>query len=74
MHNIEIRNEMRKAGVFGYEVASELKVSETSFSRALSRSELNDDKKAHIIKIIKTMNEQKIMLSRAYPKNQHVFH
>ena len=40
MYNVEIRNAIKKAGLFGYELAAALGVSETSFSRNLARKEL----------------------------------
>lgn len=59
MFNIDIRNAMKQAGFFSYEVASALGVSETSFSRTLSRAELSNDKKEHIFRTIEKMYEYK---------------
>ena len=50
MYNVEIRNAIRKAGLFGYELAAALGVAETSFSRKLARKELPNDQKQHILK------------------------
>ena len=47
MYNVEIRNAIKKAGLFGYELAAALGVSETSFSRKLASKELPIDQKKH---------------------------
>ena len=59
MYNVEIRNAIKKAGLFGYELAAALGVSETSFSRKLARKELPIDQKEHILKTIDRMVEQR---------------
>ena len=43
MYNVEIRNAIKKAGLFGYELAAAPGGSETSFSRKLARKELPND-------------------------------
>ena len=59
MFNLDVRNRIKLAGFFSYEVAAALGVAETSFSRSLSRAELSDDKKAHIFKTIEKMVERR---------------
>ena len=59
MYNVEIRNAIRKAGLFGYELAAALGVAETSFSRKLARKELPNDQKQHILKTIDRMVERR---------------
>ncbi len=61
MHNLEIRNAIKKAGLFGYELAAALGVSETSFSRKLARKELPSDQKDHILRTIDRMVERRQM-------------
>lgn len=61
MYNVEIRNAIRKAGLFGYELAAALGVSETSFSRKLARKELPNDQKQHILKTIDRVVERRQM-------------
>ena len=51
MNNLEIRTAIRKARVYGYEVASALKMSETNFSRKL-RKELPPEEKERILEAI----------------------
>ena len=51
MNNTEIRTAIRKARLFGYEVAAELGISETSFSRKL-RNEIPQDEKERILAAI----------------------
>ena len=52
MFNIEIREKIKRAGVYGYEVAAAYGVSETSFSRMLSRSELTEEQKEGVLNAI----------------------
>ena len=59
MFNLDVRNRIKLAGFFSYEVAAALGVAETSFSRSLSRAELSDDKKEHIFKTIEKMVERR---------------
>ena len=59
MFNIDIRNAIKNAGLFGYEVAAALRISETSFSRAISRSELTDSRKEQIFKAIEEISKDK---------------
>lgn len=51
MHNIDIRIAIKKANVYGYQVAAILGISETSFSRKL-RKELSDDEKKQVFDAI----------------------
>ncbi len=57
MFNVDVRNAMKRAGFYGYEVAAFLGVSETSFSRSLSRKELPSEQKDHIFRTIEKMAE-----------------
>ena len=57
MYNIDVRSAMRQAGFYGYEVAATLGVSETYFSRQLSRGELSPEKKENIMRAIMKMCE-----------------
>lgn len=56
MKNVEIRNEAREAGVKLWQVAEQLGMSDSAFSRCL-RHELPDPKKAQIRKIIREMSD-----------------
>lgn len=47
MHNIDIRNEIRNAGLFHWQVAEQMKVSECTFCRILRR-ELPPEKKEDV--------------------------
>lgn len=51
MNNIDIREAIKRARLFSYEVASELGISETSFSRKLRR-ELSQEEKMRILEAI----------------------
>ena len=62
MYNVEIRNAIKKAGLFGYELAAALGVSESSFSRKLARKELPNDQKQHVAElpaVAKVIEEEK---------------
>ena len=48
MYNIDIRDAIKKAGFKNYEIASTIGMSETSFSRLISRSELVEEVKTRI--------------------------
>lgn len=52
MHNIEIRQALKSARVFGYEIAAGLGITESSFSRKLARQEMTAAEKEKIYKII----------------------
>lgn len=52
MFNVEIRNAMKKARVFGYEVAAALGMNESAFSRKLARRELSIDERDKILAAI----------------------
>ena len=51
MNNIDIRNAIKKARLYGYEVAAELGISESSFSRKL-RTELSPEEKTRVLAAI----------------------
>ena len=54
MKNVDIRNEVREAGIKLWQVAEQLGMSDSAFSRRL-RHELPDSKKEQIRKIIREM-------------------
>ncbi|MBQ9214442.1 MAG: hypothetical protein IJ150_10965 [Bacteroidales bacterium] len=53
MHNLEIRQALKSARIFGYEVAASLGITESSFSKRLTRRELTTQEKERIYQIIK---------------------
>ena len=58
MFNIEVRNAIKKARLYSYEVAAALSVSETSFSRKLSRQELPEDEKKQVLDAIARLSKE----------------
>ena len=52
MHNIEIRKALKSARIFGYEVAANLGITESTFSKRLTRRELTSKEKEKIYLII----------------------
>lgn len=52
MFNLEVRTAMKKARLFGYEVAAELGITESSFSRKLVRCEMSQEEKAKVLAAI----------------------
>lgn len=52
MFNHDVRIAIKAAGLFGYEVAAALGISETSFSRKIARGELPDAEKRKIVETI----------------------
>jgi hypothetical protein len=57
MFNVEIRDAIKRARLFNYEVADALQMHETSFSRKISRTELKQDEKAHILAVINDLSK-----------------
>lgn len=57
MHNINLREAMRNKGIFNYQVAAEMGIAETSFSRMLARSELTEEKQAEVLSAIQRIDE-----------------
>lgn len=57
MNNLEIREAIKRARLFGYEVAAALGMSETSFSRKL-RQELSSEEKERIIAAIEKLAKE----------------
>lgn len=55
MFNLDVRDAIKQAGVFGYEAAAALGMSETSFSRKMARAELSEDEKERIFDAIGKM-------------------
>lgn len=58
MFNIEIRNAIKKARLFNYEVAKALNVHETTFSKKIAREELSKEEKNKILCVIKKLKEE----------------
>ena len=52
MHNLEIRQALKSARIFGYEVAASLGITESSFSKRLTRREMTANEKERIYRII----------------------
>ena len=59
MYNLDTRNAIKRAGLFGYEVAAALGISETSFSRKIARSELPQDEKDRILHAVEKLIEER---------------
>ncbi len=59
MRNITIRDAMRQNGFFGYQVAAELGLAESSFSRKLAREELSEEEKQKILDAVEHLKEQR---------------
>lgn len=57
MQNIEIRTAIKEARLFGYEVAAELGISETGFSRKL-RTELPQEEKERVLAAISRLTKE----------------
>ena len=55
MFNTDLRSRFRAAGLYGYEVAAAIGMSESQFSRMIARSELSPDKKAEILKAVRQL-------------------
>lgn len=55
MFNHDVKAAIKTAGLFGYEVAAALGISETSFSRKIARSELPQNEKARILGAIEKL-------------------
>lgn len=48
MKNVDIRDRIRRSGLYQYEVAGALGITETKFSRQIARGELSDEDKDKI--------------------------
>ena len=59
MFNLDIRGAIKRAGFFSYEVAAALGISETAFSRKISRSELSQDEKSRVLCAIDKLIEMR---------------
>lgn len=55
MFNIEVRAAIKKARLFNYEVAAAVGMTETSFSRKLSRQELSAEEREQILAAIERL-------------------
>lgn len=52
MYNVDIRDAIKSNGLFGYQVAELIGMTEFSFSRMLARKELTPERKQQILKAI----------------------
>lgn len=59
MKNLDVRTEIRRAGFFNYEIASELGLSEQAFSHALTRRELSDNRREEVMQAIEKLKKQR---------------
>lgn len=57
MNNLEVREAIKRARLFGYEVAAALGMSETSFSRKL-RQELSSEEKVRVLATIDKLSKE----------------
>lgn len=57
MNNLEVREAIKRARLFGYEVAAALGMSETSFSRKLRR-ELPPEEKTRVLAAIEKLSKE----------------
>lgn len=55
MFNIEVRTAIKKARLFNYEVAAAVGMTETSFSRKISRQELSAEERTQIFEAIERL-------------------
>ena len=58
MFNIEIRDAIKKARLYNYEVAAALGMHEASFSRLIARKELSSEQKANVMAAIQELKER----------------
>lgn len=72
MFNVDIRDAIRSNGLYGYQVAEMIGMTETSFSRLLARKELSPERKKQIFDAIgleyamkKKVNPRRIPVSAA---------
>ena len=59
MFNLDVRTAVKRAGLFGYEVAAALGISETSFSRKIARGELPPDEKDRVLRAVEKLIEER---------------
>lgn len=52
MYNIDIRDAIKSRGLYGYQVAERIGMTEFSFSRMLARKELTAERKKQILDAI----------------------
>ena len=57
MFNVEIRDAIKKARLYNYEVAAALGMHEASFSRLIARKELSAEQKANVMAAIQKLKE-----------------
>ena len=52
--NIDVRDAIKRAGLYGYEAAAAVGMSESAFSRKIARSELTDTEKQRVFAAIES--------------------
>ena len=52
MYNVDIRDAIKSRGLYGYQVAERIGMTEFSFSRMLARKELTPERKKQILDVI----------------------
>lgn len=52
MYNVDIRDAIKSRGLYGYQVAERIGMTEFSFSRMLARKELTPERKQQILDAI----------------------
>ena len=52
MYNVDIRDAIKSRGLYGYQVAERIGMTEFSFSRMLARKELTPERKKQILDAI----------------------
>ena len=58
MFNVEIRDAIKKARLYNYEVAAALGMHEASFSRLIARKELTPEQKKNVVAAIQGLKER----------------
>lgn len=58
MFNVEIRDAIKNARLYNYEVAKAIGMTETSFSRVISRKEMSPETKMRVLQAIETLTKK----------------
>lgn len=58
MYNTELRSTIKHFRLYNYEVAAEMGIPETSFSRMISRGEMSADKKKEVLSAINRLTSK----------------
>lgn len=59
IYNSDVRAAIRRAGFRNYEIAAAFGISECTFSRRLSRSEMTDDEKSEVLNVIEKLYKER---------------